>query len=191
MLVNVIEVVNKLMLQLDLYLNRLHLLSSQDLVKNLQDRNSNVQFRRQAGEDNGKSVEDRFMQFGERLSAIFKKDDFGPSGGLSKKLKDFKYEMESALTNYGQTVKDNPTTTFENNTRRAAFGADSLAAIGAGGNVYGGLSVLDVAKSQLRVLESIDGKLSAQRNYGLSEVQAAPSPTIKVSRVQTSSPLNN
>lgn len=100
--------------------------------------------------------------FFDKVKDIISKNQFSPSDDLSSQIEKFSDTISESLTKYNRDVSDTPTKTFENNTRRAAFGADSLASIGAGGNVYTGLSVLDVNKAQLNELKEINAKLSGR-----------------------------
>lgn len=78
-------------------------------------------------------------------------------------------ELEARINKIGETLQltfnkfkregETPGERIENNTRRGAFGADSLTAMGGGGGVYLGLSVLDVNKAQLQELKQINAKL--------------------------------
>lgn len=83
----------------------------------------------------------------------------GESTNITDVFKKYLDEFNTAHPAFGQEGKQ-----YENNSRRAAFGADSLAAIGAGGNVSLGLSVLDVNKLQLAQLQQINAKLGGSRS---------------------------
>lgn len=186
---DVIEVVNTLLTSLDIYLNKLHLLSAKDLASNVSDRAQYVSDRRVVGEDDRKPATERIADFGEKIAKIFSSKEFKPSSDLSDDIDKFQATIQGALGKYGQSVQDNPTKTFENNTRRAAFGADSLAGIGAGGNVYLGLSVLDVQKSQLAELRSINAKLGGGQRQTNSFTVEANAVRQGISRAQTASPV--
>lgn len=94
---------------------------------------------------------------------ILNEHQFKQSGDLAKDIAGFSLVIKASLDKFNKGAGADPAKAFENNTRRAAIGADSLAAIGAGGNVYMGLSVLDVQRQQLDQLRQINGKLD-QRN---------------------------
>jgi len=95
----------------------------------------------------------------ETIKNTFKNNPFSASGALASRIENFGQGLTNAFTKYQREAKENPAKAFENNLYPNAFGADSLTTIGGGGGVYMGLSVLDVNKSQLKVLQSIDSKM--------------------------------
>lgn len=125
----------------------------------------------------------------DRISEIFDGFSFTPSEGLAKTISDFTSKIAGALPSVKSPSLSTPATKFENNTRVAAFGADSLTSIGGGGGVYLGLSVLDVNKMQLSELKQINqrlGNLGGNTSVNVTNVANAPT---NVSRAQTSSPV--
>lgn len=189
----VLDAVDGLMTTIDVKLASLHLLSGEKLVANEVERSKQSGARNAAHDalggfiGAGKDPVDSAAEFAKKVATIFSSSTFKPSEDLSEDIGKFSELITGALSRYGQSTKDNPTTTFENNSRRAAFGVDSLASIGGGGNVSLGLSVLNIQKSQLRALESIDAKISAGReSVYVSPIKPAPQ---GVSRAQTSSPV--
>lgn len=123
-----------------------------------------------------------------RISAIFG-TQFKPSEDLAKTITDFTGGITATFQKYQREEKAQPTKTFENNTRRVSSGVDSLAAIGAGGNVYMGLTVLDVQKSQLKELQRINERLGALGTNSSLTVNNLSTGSLGVSRTQTSSPV--
>lgn len=122
-------------------------------------------------------------------SALSNSLPFKQSDELTGLITDFTKKIGDTLTTYKADEAKNPTTSYENNTRQAAFGADSLTAIGGGGGVYLGLSVLDVNKSMLRQLQEINSKTG--RNSGDTQsITRQYSPLNEVSRAQTAAPVN-
>lgn len=119
------------------------------------------------------------------LAKIFSSTQFKGSDSLKENMEGFSKTIGEALAGYKRDEVTNPPTTFENNTRRQAFGADSLAAIGAGGNVYVGLSVLDVNKRQLDQLMQINAKLSGGRVATDYDHSPQTTESNSISRIQT------
>lgn len=118
-------------------------------------------------------------------------DDFKQSDSLQGEIADFTKSLNDALTKYQKNADANPADSIENNTRRTAFGADSLAAIGGGGNVYAGLSVLDVNKRQLDQLMQINAKLTP---HGAGEGINQVAPRAKgnsITRAQSTPPITS
>lgn len=133
-------------------------------------------------------VADAAVSIADKVKNIFSGAKFGNSDDLNSKIGAFTEGLKETFTKYQKEQKDHPATHYENNTRRVASGADSLAAIGAGGGVYLGLSMLDVNKNQLRELQSINAKLGGGPQLQTSTLQPARSLNA-VSRGQTASPF--
>lgn len=106
--------------------------------------------------------------FGAIFRDVFAKNQFKPSEGLAKLMNELGGAFSKALNGYDTSYQNAKPTSYENTTRRAAFGADSLAAIGGGGGVYTGLSVLDVQKSQLAELKQMNQTLSSLATGGVT-----------------------
>lgn len=128
--------------------------------------------------------------FVEKFQDILSKNKFEQSGGLAQKIEEFGAGVQATFVKYQKEQKDDPAKTYENNSRQKVSGVDSFAAMGGGGNVFVGLSVLDVNKMQLKRLESIDEKLSTGGLYtgGLS---TGALKTGGLTRTQTSSPVTS
>jgi len=124
------------------------------------------------------------------FAGIMDTNKFNPSDKLTEQIDAFSKAIGATLGKYQREESTSPTTTFENNTRRVTSGADSLSAIGGGGGVYLGLSVLDVNKRQLNVLMEINRKLGYPQNGGTPSAPAGNAPAGGVSRTQTESPVN-
>ncbi len=122
----------------------------------------------------------------DKIAEIFKSNKFQESGGLAKEITEFSETVNAALAKFDATTGSTPAVAFENNTRHAATGVDSLAAIGAGGNVYLGLSVLDVNKMQLRELKEINVKLSNRALFPSNPGMWESDDDQEISRTQTS-----
>lgn len=128
----------------------------------------------------------------EQLKELFKGVKFEiPSidGKPSQQISDIfaKYLGEFNASNKLNTPGDH----FENNTRQKTFGADSLAAIGGGGNVYVGLGILDYNRLQYQELREINRKIGDSKKapeFKTSEYSKAT--WDEVTRDQTSSPTN-
>lgn len=86
---------------------------------------------------------------------------------------------------------DSPGRHYENNNRQKTFGVDSLAAIGAGGNVYIGLGLLDYNRLQYRELQEINRKLGGDRGHqNGANIFLEAIGNKKISRAQVGSVVN-
>lgn len=94
------------------------------------------------------------------ITKILNENKFNRSDDLATKIEAFSEVVKTSLAKFDKGKGAIPAQGFENNSRQAAIGADSMAAIGAGGNVYLGISVLDVNRRQLAVLERIEQKMT-------------------------------
>lgn len=152
--------------KIDRWLNRDSGKEGKDLVESRkQERNKYIQDRRDTSDSiTDKDGRNSALKIADKIQEIFsKKGEFNQSGGLAWCIGQFGKGLQETFTKYQREQTTNPPKTFENNSRRVASGADSFAAIGAGGNVYMGLSLLDVNKSQLNELRQINQKLGSQK----------------------------
>lgn len=161
---------NQLLYRFDKFNEKMKLLPAGAADRLLAIRSKPVDFLRTAAGGGEKPQAPEGSNFIEKFKDIFKKNVFEPSKDLAEKIENLGQGLTNAFTKYQKDVEEDPTKTFENNLYPNAFGADSLTQIGGGGGVYLGLSVLDVNKSQLKVLQSIDAKLSG--NNASAETQA-------------------
>lgn len=187
----VTELVYGLLDKMDSFLSSIGLISEEAKNKNAKDRALDISDRRSGfgDEANKDYTPTQGANIGEILKGIFEANKFKPSEELSSEIDNFGKTLSENLSKYDQNVTDAPAKSFENNTRRTAFGADSLAAIGAGGNVYTGLSVLDVNKAQLQELKEIKGLLAGGKGDTTDIYNGAPPTADGISRAQTSSPV--
>ncbi len=170
-------------------LNYVGVLSDKDTAINKAQRKELVGVLRMNG-PKGPSGKIEGASFVDKISEVFRSNKFEASAGLSKDIDSFSKMIAETFSKYQREEGEDPTKTFENNTRRVASGVDSFASIGAGGNVYLGLNTLDVQKRQLTVLQSIDQKLSGQQTPAAANVfinNGSPG----ISRAQTASPVTN
>lgn len=184
----VTEMANNFLNTLDKALNAAGLLSDKELKTKVDARNRETDATNSvAGVTPEPAKGDNVL---EKIQDILKNNKFQGSEILNSQIEGLQNKISSALSGYKRDEKDEPTKHFENNTRQAAFGADSLTAIGGGGGVYLGLSVLDVNKAQLSELRSINmrlGNLGGNSQLTVNNLQAAQS---EISRAQTSSAVN-
>lgn len=188
------EVVDGFFNKIDKALNAVHLLSDDKLKSNQDDRATNAAkiavpivsavgnfFKAGAGEGS----------LFEKIKDILANNQFKGSDALNEEIAKLGKVIPEALTSYTMDTSEHPTTSFENNSRRAAFGADSLTSIGGGGGVYLGLSVLDVNKAQLTELKSINMRLGALGTNSSLTVNNLQTGSLGVSRAQDSSVVND
>ncbi len=168
----VLDVVYGLLAKLDSFLNSIGALSDSEVAeraKAQKDAQANIASRRAVSNSDFSTSAPKEASLTEKISDIFKNNQFSQSSGLSEGIAAFTETISTALSDY----------------KADAFGADSLSSIGGGGGVYLGLSVLDVQKSQLTVLRSIDQKLNGGSPTGTTQGDApSPSSSPTVSRWQ-------
>jgi len=144
-----------------------------------------------------KAKEDREGFLG-TIKKVFSESEFSPSGDLQARTDKLGEGLKVAFNKFKSELGNEPGASIENNSRRGAFGADSLTAVGGGGGVYLGLSVLDVNKAQLRELKEINARLgggspstperpNARHPYEVSLVRFQNNPPLQSSGLRTSS----
>lgn len=186
------SVLNDLMDRLDSSLNAVHLMSDTELERRRKERDSSEDYLNNARTVTGSdSSVPKIVDILTQLENIYKSSEFKGSDGLQQNMDAFATVISQALAGYKTDEKNSPPTTFENNTRRQAFGADSLAAIGAGGNVYTGLSVLDVNRQQLDQLKQINARLGVIRSSQTGNGLTPSTQSDSISRTQTGSVISD
>jgi len=184
---------NSLLNKVDKALNAMGALSDEELESRTAGRNIDTAkgFSKAAMSENQNPKVGPVSDFLEKIKNLFnsKGSKFEVSDELGKSIADFQNVIAKAMTGYKAREAASPLESYENNTRQAAFGADSLTAMGGGGGVYLGLSVLDVNKMQLRELQEINRKMGA-KSGDTQNVINQYSPMKEISRMQTSSPVN-
>jgi len=153
------------------------------------DRNQEIASDREANANNVRALaKPNGADVWSRIANVLKDNQFSPSGQLGNQISKLKEVVSSSLTKYKADEKARPTQAFENNSRIGAFGVDSMAAIGGGGGVYLGLTVLDVNRRQLRHLEEINQKLGGANSGQTQNIINQYSPlSNNISRAQTGS----
>lgn len=188
--INVKMVVYDLLDKMDSMLASSHIISEETRNKSVRHRARDIADMNQVA--GGASQFDNTKEgtsFGDRINSILDKNKFSPTATLTQEINDFGKMINDTFSKYQKEEVNSPTITYENNSRRAAFGVDSLASIGGGGNVYTGLSVLDVNKQQLKQLQEINSKLGG-RDSAFVNSGGDLQPT-GISRAQTSAPFTD
>jgi len=135
-----------------------------------------------------KAKEDKegFLQ---TIKNVFAQNEFSPSGDLQARTDKLGEGLKVAFNKFKSELTNEPGQAIENNSRRSAFGADSLTAVGGGGGVYLGLSVLDVNKAQLRELKEINARLGGGSAVTPERPTTRNGQTSGISRFQWKNPL--
>jgi len=190
--VDIQTIMNAMLAKVDQLMARLHLISQAEADANTYNRENNSFIPTDAKGGYAGSSKTPVENISEAIERIMTRNgtgEFKQSDDLAAMIEKFTTSIPEVLSKYNSGLAANPPTTYENNSRRPTFGADSLAAIGAGGGVSLGLSVLDIQKSQLRVqeqmLEALTGR-QALADYANKYLRSAPD---SVTRTQTNSPI--